>query len=123
MTEKMPAEAGEPDRKIIAGPYTRGLKSNFNSAKDMYFEKIALPGFQNSLKLDDTKYARAAKLGLCFHCMREDHDPNHRPKHRVFGFCPECMLEKAIGTEKLVLKAEQEVNKWFGNGQDGIQSI
>lgn len=98
-------------------PYTRGLKTNFSSAKDLYFNDIALPGFtkqkQNQPK-QETKYARAARLGLCFKCFREDTNPQHRPRHRVFAYCPECYSKMDIGTEALVSKQSLEVEEWFG---------
>lgn len=96
--------------------FTRGLNSNFRSAKDVYFSKIKMPGFNNDIPQQDpkSKYAYAARKGLCFHCMREDENPQHRPKHLIYAFCPECMMEMSTGTEKLVLRAQNEINTWFG---------
>jgi len=91
--------------------------SNFRSAKDVYFDKIRMPGFNENIPEADknSKYAIAAKHGVCFHCFREDENPLHRPKHRVFAFCPECMAEMAKGVEALELRTKQEVEKWFGS--------
>lgn len=79
-------------------------ESFFSLAKDIYFERLKLKP-KGKKKLDPLqridKYQRAAELGLCFHCMREDTNPRHRPLQPQFGLCPECMKEKTIGTEKL----------------------
>lgn len=116
--------------------------TDFTNAKDLYFKKIAMPtreerassGYHRGLRITgnnnkrpifdinkplstanqpESKYARAARLGLCFKCMREDENPDHRPRHRVFAYCKECDEDFAIGTEKLVIKAQNEVNRWF----------
>ena len=85
--------------------------SNFRSAKDVYFDKIKLPEYDDYDR--NSKFARAARLGLCFHCFREDNDPNRRPKHKGFAFCKECMIEMSLGVEKLELTNNYEVHKWF----------
>lgn len=113
--------------------------TQFTNAKDLYFKKIALPlkkqseTYTRGLKISndklilspdksspgydpESKYARAARLGLCFKCLREDTNPNHRPKHRIFAYCKECDEDFAIGTEKLVVRAQNEVERWFPNG-------
>lgn len=77
-----------------------------------------MPGFgDNDVSQQDqkSKFAQAVRLGLCFRCMREDTNPKHRPKSAIFAFCQECMADMSLGTEKLVLKAEQDVNRWFGD--------
>lgn len=113
----MPEERkGEPDRKIESGPYTRGLKQNFSTAKELYFDNIAMPGFSKKPPEEETKYARAARLGLCFKCFREDQNPDHRPRHRVFAYCPECNSAMDKGTEALISKQKLEVSKWFPDG-------
>ena len=91
--------------------------SNFKSAKKIYIDKIAMPGFNKEIPLQDphSKYARAAKLGLCFHCFREDENPKHRPTHRMFAFCPECYADMGKGVEALEAKSKREVEKWFGD--------
>jgi hypothetical protein len=108
--------------------------NNFESAKDVYFKNIALPnpnsGYSRGLRITskpnkgkeptwdaNSKYARAARLGLCFHCLREDTDPHHRPKHRSFGFCDECMAAMSSGIEGLELRKKLEVEEWFGDEQ------
>jgi len=113
------------------------MTGNFESAKDVYFKKIALPtkpspipnsGYNRGLRITskynpnkskeptwdtNSKYARAARLGLCFHCLREDTNPHHRPKNRAFGFCDECMAAMSLGIEGLELGKKLEVEKWF----------
>lgn len=102
--------------KEVSRFYSRGLKTNFTSGKDLYLNKIALPGFsQDHQDSKDSKYTKAAKLGLCFHCMREDTNPLHRPKHRIFAYCPECMAEMGIGMDALEQRSKTEVEKWFSD--------
>lgn len=97
--------------------FTKGLNPNFKNAKRLYFDNIKLPGFANDIPQQDpdSKYARAARLGLCFKCLREDENPDHRPRHVMLPYCKECNENFAIGTEKLVIRAEREVSRWFGN--------
>jgi hypothetical protein len=105
-------------------------KNNFTNAKDIYIRGLGIPrtvdvnvsqgNNRNNTNEEyhynpNGKYERAARMGLCFHCHREDTDPKHRPKHRGFAFCEECMKEMSIGMEKLELKAAYEVKKWFGD--------
>ena len=107
----------EPNKKITAGPYTRGLKLSFTNAKNMYIENLMLPGASRLKHLEnETKYARAARLGLCFKCFREDTNPDHRPRHQIFAYCPECYSEMDKGTEALISKQKLEVKQWFPDG-------
>jgi hypothetical protein len=93
------------------------MNSNFSKAKDIYFRGIAIPKSPNTKPTEDidkdSKYANAVRLGLCFRCQREDENPHHRPKSAIFAFCPECMEAMTIGTERLVLRTQNEVNRWF----------
>ena len=83
---------------------------DFTNAKDMYFDKIKIPEYITN---ERSKYYRAAKEGLCFHCFRNESDVNRRPKHKGFAFCRECMIELAIGQDKIEMKKEYELHKWF----------
>jgi hypothetical protein len=88
--------------------------SNFKSAKDVYFDRLKLPKKPKIPEVDpNSKYAQAARLGLCFRCFREDTDPNHRPAAANLAFCKECMIEMTIGVDKLELQNKYEVHKWF----------
>lgn len=89
--------------------------ASFRSGKDVYYDRIRMPGFKDNISREDpnSKYARAARLGLCFKCFTEDENPQHRPKHRVFAFCPDCMEDMAKGMERLELRTKNEVNRWF----------
>ena len=86
--------------------------SNFKTAKDLYFDRIKTSGNYDGYD-PNSKYARAARLGLCFKCFREDTDPNRRPAHKGFAFCKECMIKLSMGVEKLELENKYEVHKWF----------
>ena len=91
------------------------MNENFSKAKDLYFNKLKLPGKPTQVEKADpnSKYARAARLGLCFSCLREDTDPHHRPAAPNLGLCKECMIEKAIGVDKLELSNNYQVHLWF----------
>jgi len=100
------------------------MNENFSKAKDIYFNKLKLPSTSNKsnstnnnnndTKADpNSKYAHAARLGLCFHCLREDTDPTHRPAAVNLAFCKECMIEMTLGVDKLELRNRYEVHKWF----------
>ena len=88
--------------------------SNFRKATDVYYDRIKLkPTGKIPYGDPNSKFARAARLGLCFHCLREDTDPKHRPKNRAFGFCEECMAAMSLGIEGLELRKRLEVEEWF----------
>ena len=105
----------EPDRKIEPGLYTRGLRLNLTTAKDLHYQNIALPGFEKyKPPADESKYARAARLGLCFKCLYEGTDDvNRRPISRDMPYCEYCMIDMSIGTEKLERQKRLEVKLWF----------
>ena len=91
-------------------------KPRFRTAKNLYFNGLKLPGIDNGdIPQPDpnSKYARAARLGLCFKCFREDTNPNHRPRHVAYPYCPECYANFHVGVERLEKKNWLEVNKWF----------
>lgn len=92
--------------------YHRGLRINNNTNRPIFDINKPL----STANQPESKYARAARLGLCFKCQREDQNPDHRPRHRVFAYCKECEENFAIGTEKLVIKARNEVERWFPDG-------
>jgi hypothetical protein len=93
------------------------MNPNFSKAKDIYFRGIAIPKSPNARPTEDidkdSEYARCVRLGLCFKCKREDENPQHRPKSAIFAYCPECMEAQTLGTERLVLRTQNEVNRWF----------
>jgi hypothetical protein len=94
--------------------------NNFRKATDVYYDRIKLKPTGRSRSDIPTwdpnsKYARASRLGLCFHCLREDTNPKHRPKHRSFGFCDECMAIMSVGIEGLELRKKLEIDEWFGD--------
>ena len=95
------------------------MSDNFKSAKELYTRGLSLPKTRDytedqNIKFDNnSKYARAARLGLCFKCFREDENPDHRPRHLLFAFCPECYSDMKLGVERLEAKNWLEVNKWF----------
>jgi hypothetical protein len=93
------------------------MNENFRKAKYVYFDKLKLPGKPlQPLKEDpNSKYAQAARLGLCFHCFREDTDPTHRPAAANMAFCKECMIEMTVGVDKLELQNKYEVHRWFSD--------
>jgi hypothetical protein len=106
-------------------------KANFTNAKDIYIRGLGIPrkvdvnvsqdnGMNNTNERQyrynpNGKYERATRLGLCFRCNREDTDPKHRPRNKVFAYCQECMMDLSVGMERLELKASYEVKKWFGD--------
>lgn len=79
----------------------------FSIAKDIYFERLKLkpkskPNDKSqAVKNSVSKYQRAAELGLCIRCWREDKNPLHHPLQPQFFYCPECMKAMAIGSEKI----------------------
>lgn len=92
--------------------YQTMISANFRNAKDLHIKSLGLE--DKGMEWDpNSKYARAARLGLCFKCFREDTDPTHRPRHLVFAYCQECMTEMATGVEKIELRNRYEVHKWF----------
>lgn len=93
--------------------------NNFRKATDVYYDRIKLKPKTNEVPNHDpnSKYARASRLGLCFKCLREDTNPMHRPKHRGFAFCDECMASMSLGIEGLELRKKLEIEEWFGEKQ------
>ena len=91
------------------------MSSDFKSARELYYDRIKLTKALPSTAITnlDSKYARAAELGLCFHCFREDENPKHRPRHLAYAFCDECMTELSIGLDKIERLENQETEKWF----------
>jgi len=97
------------------------LNNSFIFAKDIHYDRIKLKpkpvswddDNNGSKKPPETKYSRAARLGLCFGCFYEGTDLSKRPANRDFGFCEECMIERSIGVEKLERKNKFEVRRWF----------
>jgi hypothetical protein len=99
------------------------LNNGFRFAKDIHYDRIKLKpkpvswddtiNGKNSKSPPETKYSRAARLGLCFGCFYEGTDLSKRPANRDFGFCEECMIERSIGVEKLERKNKFEVRRWF----------
>ena|SRR5215831_11195457 len=90
-------------------------ENNFKSAKDVYFDRIKLIKNKvgQEIKWDqNSKYAIAARDGLCFHCFRTDTNPDHRPAHAIFGLCRECDANLSYGYEKIARLEELETRRW-----------
>ena len=93
----------------------------FQSAKDLYFDRLKMPNSReqdeateqnNNNNKNPSKYEIAAKQGLCFHCMRNDTNPRHRPRHQIFGLCPECDAQMSIGYEKTERMKNLQLEEW-----------
>lgn len=92
------------------------MNPNFKFGKEIYFDRIKLTRTKSGepIKWDPNSiYAICARDGLCFRCKRTDTDPNHRPKHVMFGLCPECDADLSYGYEKIERKAKLQVHEWF----------
>ena len=90
--------------------------SNFRTAKDVYFDNLRVDKDSHGVLINwdsNSVYARCAQLGLCFKCKREDANPDHRPRHKIFGLCPECDAEMSYGYERIDRKSKLQVHKWF----------
>ena len=91
------------------------FRFDFTTAKNLYIKGTQLPETSNHSLYDNSKYADAARKGLCFKCFYDGPDLNRRPSKVVFGFCKQCMIEQRMGVEKLEAKNWNEVDKWFGD--------
>lgn len=80
-------------------------KAIFRTALDTHIENIQVKTYtkpvKSPIKPFEGKYERAARLGLCFKCFREDTNPKHRPMSKAYGFCDECYRQFRMGSEKL----------------------
>ena len=91
------------------------MNFHFRSAKDIYIKGLGLDEPDRGIQWDpNSKYARAARLGLCFKCFYEGTtDLTRRPASRAMPFCEHCMIELSYGTEKLERQKRLEVKLWF----------
>ena len=89
--------------------------SNFKVAREVYFDRIKLVKNKVGQEIrwdQNSKYAVAARDGLCFHCFRDDGNPDHRPKHPIFALCVECDAALSYGYEKIERLEALEMHKW-----------